>query len=370
VPTALLPAFLSKTLGLGTARAAAALGVIEGVADGAGGAARLAGGPLADDPARRRATAVGGYTTTAVFSSLVAVTTAAWQVGTLRSLAWAARGLRGPSRNALLADIAPSWAYGRAYGFERAMDNLGAIGGPLLAIGLVALVGVRGAILISFVPGALAAVAILAAIRLAPRLTERDRRPIAFRVRPVLRGPLAGLMTGITAFELGNVAATLLILRATELIAPGRAYSRTAVLLYAGYNLAATLVAVPAGHLTDRRGAGVALVLGASMFAAAFAGFAFAGASITLLALLFVLAGIGIGTGETAESAAVAAFAPADLRGSAFGLVAAVQAFANLAASAVAGLLWKAVSAEAAFLYLAGWSTLAAIAFAAASRRG
>jgi MFS family permease len=365
-----LPTFLSKTLGLGVAGAAGALGVIEGIADGAGGVARFAGGPLADDPARRRATAVGGYTSTAVFSSLIGVATAAWQVGILRSLAWASRGLRGPSRNALLADIAPPTAYGRAYGFERAMDNLGAIAGPLLAIGLVALVGVREAILISVIPGALAAVAILLAIRLAPKLAQHERRPLKITVRPVLRGRLGRLMFGISAFELGNVAATLLILRTTELIAPGQAYSRTAVLLYAGYNLAATLIAVPAGHLTDRRGATIVLGGGAVMFVAAFTGFAFAGASIPLLALLFVLAGLGIGVGETAESAAVAAFAPAELRGSAFGLVAAVQAFANLAASAVAGVLWRTVSPEAAFLYLAGWSTLAAIAFAVAMRRG
>jgi len=368
VPTALLPSFLADTLGLGAARAAGALGSIEGIADGASGVARFAGGPLADDPARRRATAVGGYATTAVLSSLIGAATAAWQVGILRSLAWAARGIRGPSRNALLADIAPPSAYGRAYGFERSMDNLGAIGGPLLAIGLVAIVGVRTAILISVVPGALAAVAIVVAIRFAPKLTEREHRPLRIQVRPVLRGRLGRLLVGITAFELANVAATLLILRATELIAPGEAYSRTAVLLYAGYNAAATLIAVPAGHLTDRRGATLVLVLGAAMFAAAFVGFAFAGASVALLALLFVLAGVGIGVGETAESAAVAAFAPLDVRGSAFGLVAAVQAFANLAASAVAGLLWKAVSPEAAFLYLAGWSILAVIAFAASIR--
>jgi MFS family permease len=175
-------------------------------------------------------------------------------------------------------------------------------------------------------------------------------------------------MVGVTAFELANVAATLLILRATELIAPGEAYSRTAVLLYAGYNVAATLIAVPAGHLTDRRDAPLVLLLAAAMLAAAFIGFAYAGASVLLLAILFVLAGLGIGVGETAESAAVAAFAPLEIRGSAFGLVAAVQAFANLAASALAGLLWKAVSPEAAFLYLAGWSILAAIAFAASMR--
>jgi MFS family permease len=370
VPTALLPSFLQTTLGLGAARAAAALGVIEGIADGAAGVARFGGGPLADDPGRRRATAVGGYTSTAVFSSLIGVTTAAWQVGILRSLAWASRGVRGPSRNALLADIAPPHAYGRAYGFERAMDNLGAIGGPLLAIGLVALTSVRTAIVISIIPGLLAAVAIVIAVRLAPTLTQRERRPIKIRVRPVLHGRLGRLMFGITAFELGNVAATFLILRTTSLIAPGHAYSRTAILLYAGYNLAATLIAIPAGQLSDRRGSTIVLVIGAGAFTAAFAGFAFAGASVPLLAFLFVVAGVGIGVGETAQSAAVAAFAPVELRGSAFGLVAAVQAFANIAASAIAGVLWKAVSPEAAFLYLGAWSAVAAIAFIFVGVRG
>ena len=83
----------------------------------------------------------------------------------LRAGAWAARGLRVPARNALLADVVPPAVYGRAYGFERAMDNLGAIGGPLLAIALVGLIGVRSAILLSVIPGLLAAVAIVYAIR-------------------------------------------------------------------------------------------------------------------------------------------------------------------------------------------------------------
>ena len=145
VPTALLPSFLTSTLGA----PAAALGLIEGFADGAGGIARLAGGALADDPERRRGTAVGGYVAAAVFSSAIGLAGAAWQVGLFRAAAWSARGVRGPARNALLADLAPPAAYGRAYGFERAMDNLGAIGGPLLALALVALVSVRTAILLS-----------------------------------------------------------------------------------------------------------------------------------------------------------------------------------------------------------------------------
>lgn len=370
VPTALLPSFLASTLGA----PAAALGLIEGIADGAAGVSRFAGGPLADDPQRRRATAVGGYVTTAVFSSAIGLATATWQVGILRSAAWAARGLRGPSRNALLADIAPPSAYGRAFGFERAMDNLGAIGGPLLALGLVALVGVRTAILISFVPGALAALAIVVAVRAAPRLTQRERQPIRIRVKPVLHGPLGRLLAGIGAFELSNAAATLLILRATDLLTPSHGHGAAveiALALYAGYNLAATLSAVPGGHLSDRRGSLVVLVLAAAAFTGAFAGLAFVGTSIAALALLFAAAGVGIGIGETAQSAAVAAFAPPDLRGSAFGLVSAVQAFANLAASAVAGALWTLISPEAAFLYLAAWAAVALVAFAGTGlRRG
>jgi MFS family permease len=101
---------------------------------------------------------VGGYTTTAILSGLIGAATAVWQVGVLRVGAWAARGLRVPARNALLADIVPASVYGRAYGFERAMDNVGAIAGPQLAL---ALVGVRTAIALSIIPGLLAALAIL-----------------------------------------------------------------------------------------------------------------------------------------------------------------------------------------------------------------
>jgi MFS family permease len=131
---------------------------------------------MADDPQRRRAQAVADYTTTAVLSSLIGAATTVWQVGLLRAGAWAARGLRVPARNALLADIVPASVYGRAYGFERAMDNLGAIAGPLLALGLVGLVGTRTAIALSIIPGLLAALAIVYAIRHAPR-GERVLRP-------------------------------------------------------------------------------------------------------------------------------------------------------------------------------------------------
>ena len=103
-------------------------GLIEGIADGAAGVARFAGGPLADDPHRRRTSRGRRLHDDRGPLVAIGVATAAWQVGLMRSVAWTARGLRVPARNALLADLAPASAYGRAYGFERSMDNLGAIG--------------------------------------------------------------------------------------------------------------------------------------------------------------------------------------------------------------------------------------------------
>ncbi|GIU94410.1 MAG: MFS transporter [Gaiellaceae bacterium] len=367
VPTSLLPAFLTSTLGA----PAAALGVIEGIADGLAGAAKLVGGAPADDPERRRRTVVGGYATTAVLSSAIGLATSAWQVGVLRTGAWVARGLRTPSRNALLADLVHPSAYGRAYGFERTMDNLGAIGGPLLALGLVAAVGVRSAILLSIVPGLLAVGAILLAVREAPRGGRRAHEPFRVRVRPVLRGRLGQLFVAVGAFEVGNVAATLLVLRATELLTPGRGEDsavQIAIALYVAYNVAATLASLPGGHWLDRTGPLRVLGAGVAAFALAYAGFAVAGADVVLLGVLFVLAGVGIGLVETSESAAVASLAPVELRGSAFGLLGAAQSFGNLAASALAGALWTLVSPEAAFAYLTLWMLVALAGLALARR--
>jgi MFS family permease len=191
----------------------------------------------------------------------------------------------------------------------------------------------------------------------------------------VLSGRLGRLLGAVTAFEVGNVAATLLILRATELLTPAHGATTattTAIGLYVAYNAAATLASVPAGRLSDRFGAtGPVRVLatGVGMFALAYAAFAVAPASVAVLAAPFLLAGIAIGCIETAEHAAVAALAPASLRGSAFGLLAFVQAGGNFAASAVAGILWTAISPTVAFTYLVGWMLLALTGLAAATRR-
>ena len=358
IPTALLPSLLTSLGG-----PAAALGLIEGIANAAAGLARLAGGPIADDPASRRRVAVGGYISTAVFSSLIGVAAAAWQVGAFRLAAWTARGLRVPARNALLADVVTSESYGRAYGFERAMDNLGAIIGPLLALLMVGLIGVRDAILVSVVPGLLAAAAIWFAVRQVSHSKSRERTRLRIAVGPLLSGKLGRLFLGLSAFELGNVAATLLILRATQMLSPEWGLQRAtqiALALYTAYNLAATLISIPAGHFVDKRGAISVLAAAPLLFCAAFISFALG--SLPMLAVGFVLAGIGIGCAETAQSAAVASLAPKTLRGSAFGLLAAMQSFGNLAASAIAGILWTFLSPVTAFIYLASWMLVGAAA--------
>ncbi len=350
IPTALLPSFLTSVLGA----TAVALGLIEGVADALSGGAKFVGGVLADEPARRESIAVGGYTVTAVLSALIGGASATWQVGVLRAGAWASRGFRGPARNALLADAVDPSAYGRAYGFERSMDNLGAVVGPILAVVLVTLVGIRGAILLSVIPGLLATVAIVYAIRHLERPPARRSTTIRLSVRPLLHGPLRRLFVGIGAFELGNMAATLLILRATQLFASGRGTdgaAQLAIALYVLYNIAGTLSSLPAGRLADRFGMRPILLAGALLFALSYALFAVSGPDPLILAIAFILAGVGIGCAETAENGLVAAEAPAELRGTAFGLLATIQSLGDFGASVIAGLLWTVVGPSAAFGY-------------------
>jgi MFS family permease len=360
VPTALFASLVVSVLGA----SAAVLGLVEGLADGLAGLARLFGGPLADDPDRRRNTALGGYISTAVLASLIGAAGTVWQVAVLQMTAWAARGLRVPARNALLADMVDTSVYGRAYGFERMMDNLGAVAGPLLALGLVALVGVRTAILLSVIPGLGAALAMLYAIRHLPRATRHERTPLRIIVRPLLKDRLGQVLVGVSFFEVANVATTLLILRATQQLTPSlglQTATEVAIGLYTGYNAAATIASLPAGRLSDRFGPLGILVAGVFFFLVAYLGFAVSVPNIVILAASFIMAGLAIGCIETSEHAAVATLAPTDLRGSAFGLLATVQSFGNIVASAIAGVLWSVFSPTVAFVYLALWSLVAVL---------
>lgn len=356
IATAVLPGFLTGVL-----RApAAALGAIEGFSDALIGVAKLVGGPLANDPRRRGQVAGGGYIGTAVATGAIGAATAVWQVGILRALAWWSRGIRSPSRDALLASLAPADAYGRAYGLERAGDNLGAVAGPLAAAGLVAWLGLRPAIWCAFVPGLFAAVAITVAAREA-RGREAPRR--ARRGLSGLRGSgLLRPMVPVAAFEFGNVATTLLILRATQLLHTGSrslaAATSLAIVIYALHNLAGAVVAYLGGHWIDRAGPRVVFAAGAAVYALAYAGFAVGPHTWWALLVAFVLAGSGIGFAETAQSTLIAQALPDHLRGSGFGALGGVQAAGDLVATVTVGILYTTVSPAAGFAYAAAWMLL------------
>lgn len=186
----------------------------------------------------------------------------------------------------------------------------------------------------------------------------REHQPLHIKVRPVLRSRLGKLLIGVAIFEVGYVAAALLILRATQLLTLTlglNSATQIALLLYAGYNAAATLASVPAGRVGDRSSMTLVLTIGFGLFMLAYLGFAVQFPGVLLLTLSFSLAVIAIGCIETSQHASVASLAPTELRGSAFGFLTAVQSFGNIVASAIAGALWTLFSPTVAFPYLAAW---------------
>lgn len=356
IATSVMPAFLTSVLG----GSAAALGLIEGVSDALTGTMKVIGGPLANDPARRRRLATGGYIVTAAATAAIGFATAVWQVGVLRALAWAARGIRSPARDALLGSLARPHTFGRAFGLERAGDNLGAAVGPLLAAVLVAWLGLRPAMWFAFIPGMLAAVAIIVAAREAKVLSVGGRRPIRLDVRGLRRAGIGRPLLPVLLFECGNLATTLLILRATDLFTTlGFANAASlAILLYAGHNSVAALISLPGGYWLDRVGPRRVFAAGAIAYVLAYGLIALASTNWAFAVGGFLLAGAGIGLAETAESALIARILPDELRGSGFGVVGGIQAVGNIVGTVVAGVLYATVSPAAAFAYAAAWMIL------------
>jgi MFS family permease len=363
--TSLLPTFLTSTLHAGPG----ALGAIEGASDALVGLSKLAGGPLAAHPEGRARIASGGYLGTAFATAAIGLATAVWQVAILRAFAWVSRGIRGPARDTLLVSLVPRQAYGRASGVERAGDNAGAVIGPLLAALLVSSLGIRHTILLSFIPGMLAAVAITYAAREARRAvtTPAARRTLTFNIRELWAAGLPRVLAPAAFFELGNLATTLLILRATDLLhaADGRsltAATSLAILLYAAHNAIAAVAALAGGHLIDRLNPRLVFATGAAVYVGSYAIFAVNQHAWPVLLVGFLLAGIGIGFAETAESTTVALKLPERLRANGFGVLGLVQSFGDLGATLVAGVLWATLSPTVAFLYAAGWMVASLLA--------
>lgn len=356
--TSLLPAFLAS---LGAP--AVALGIIEGISDGLASFAKLPGGWIADGPAWRKPNGIVGYSATA-FTTFGYAFAQSWPfVLLLRGLGWMGRGSRGPSRDALLADAVEPSQVGRAFGFERSMDTLGAVLGPLSAMLLVGTLGIRGAIRWTLVPGLAAALA-FAFLVPSGKSTEGHRAPAIAASFRQLPAQYWRLLSGIFAHGIGAFAPTLLILRATQALSPTHGPARAAaisVALYTFHNFMSAATSYPAGALGDHIGKKNLLALGYTVGVIAYAGFAIASPTLPMFVVLFGLAGIHDAFQQSLEKSAASGLLPPAVRGSGFGILATANGIGDLISSIVVGALWSTVSVGAGFAYAAIFCGLGAL---------
>jgi MFS family permease len=364
--TAVLPAFL-VTLGAGPA----ALGWIEGSADGLSAVAKLWGGVAADRVGRRKPLASVGYLVTAVGIAAIGLCTAAWQVLVCRVVAWIGRGSRSPARDVLMAEGAPPETHGRAFGMERAADAAGALLGPLLAMLLLARgVAPRHLMLVSLGPGLLAFLSIIGLVVEGPHAARRAR----FSLRGELAGTGRGFrsyLLGVLVFGAGDFSRTLLILYATQHIVGSLLSLKgatAAVALYVLHNAVSAGAAFPLGTLADRVGHRRVVLGGYLLAAATTLGFVLAPPTPSWLVVLFVGSGVYVASEEVAEKSYAASLLPRDRRGAGMGLLAATNGIGDMVSSALVGTLWSLVAnpawgfGAAACLQLLGALTIAATA--------
>jgi MFS family permease len=356
--TSILPAFLAS---LGAPPIA--LGVIEGVSDGFSSFAKLAGGWIADRPRWRKPTGILGYLATGLSTAGYALAHSWPTILRLRALGWIGRGARGPSRDTLLADSVLPGQSGRAFGFERTMDTVGAVIGPLCATALLSVLGVRGVLVWSALPGLLAAVAFA---WLAPGADSAAGHHAPSFVSSFGQMPRSywHYLAGVFAHGIGDFAPTLLILRANQILTPPLGPARAAtvsVALYTFHNIINAAASYPAGAWGDRLGKRGLLAVGYLVGFFAYAAFIFAPPTIPVLVALFGLAGIHGGVQQSLEKSAAAELLPAENRGAGFGVLATANGIGDLVSSVVVGALWSAVNPAAGFAYAAVFAFLGSV---------
>lgn len=343
--TSALPAFL-VTLGA----APAALGIIEGVSDGLASLARLVGGWISDAPRRRKPIAVAGYLVTGLTTGAFALATEWVHLLAARSAGWLARGVRGPARDAMLADAVPESARGRAFGFHRAMDTAGAVVGPAVALVLITVIPVREVFAWALIPGVLAAVAFALFVKRQDG-TRIEPQPF-WNSLGALPTRFRSFLAAVFLFGAGDFARTLLILRASLLLRPAMGAGRAtavAMALYVGHNVLYAAASYPVGWTADRVAPRRLLIIGYVLGAATAVLAAVATASMPLLVVLFAVAGLTLAFEDTLEGTITAGQVPQALRGTGFGALAATNGVGDLLSSAIVGILWSAVGAAWAF---------------------
>lgn len=357
--TVVLPGFLS-VLGL----PAAALGLVEGLADAVASTTKMLSGFLADRLGHRKGLVLIGYALTPVGQLFLAAATGLPLILFGRIVSWFGKGLRGPLRDAIVVQAVSPETRGRAFGFHRAMDSVGAVVGPLLGVVLLGwaqtrtfpdLAGpFRFVLYVAAIPGMLAVLSFLLLVQdpgHSPNPTLRLSQALHALPRSFLR-----YLRAVGLFGLGDFSHSLLILAATQLLTPERGVAQAAQLaglLYVVRNVVQVVASYPIGALADRWGHRPVLTAGYGLGAgcAALTAVAFA-ADVhkpLLVAVIFMLAGLYVATQEALESTVTAQLAPREHLTTSYGALGTVNGLTKLVSSTLVGGLWTLVSPVVAF---------------------
>lgn len=352
----LLPLFMVGVLGA----SALTVGLIEGMAEATALIVKVFSGVLSDYLGKRKGLAVLGYSLGALTKPLFAIAPTMGIVLTARLLDRVGKGIRGAPRDALIADISPAKIRGAAFGLRQSLDTVGAFLGPLLAVGLMLLWtnDFRSVFWVAAIPGLLAVAVLLFGVREPER--HQDEKKVNHIRRENIRRLNASYwwVVGVGAvFTLARFSEAFLVLRAEQ----GGIPLALVPLVMVAMNLVYASSAYPFGKLSDRMSHKKLLAWGLAVLIAADLVLASSDGWIAVLAGV-ALWGIHMGMTQGLLATMVADTAPADLRGTAFGLFNLVSGFALLIASVVAGMLWDQLGASFTFYAGAGFCVIALMA--------
>jgi MFS family permease len=354
-----LPLFLANVLGAPVA----AIGLIESLAEATASFMKIGSGWLSDRVGRRKPLIAVGYSLSNLAKPVLALSATWPAVLVLRLADRVGKGVRTAPRDALIAESAAEGERGRSFGAHRALDTLGAAIGPFVAWTVLTLSpdAYRTVFLISAIPGTLAIVVVLFAVRDAQSRTRAQDAP-----RPSFRHfsrPLIVFTAISGTFALANSSDALLILRAQDL----GASAALIPLMYVVFNLVGAALSGPFGARSDSVGRRRLLVFGFAGYAFVYLGFALAHSPASPW-LLFALYGIPYAATEGMTRAYVCDLAGPDRRGTVLGAYTFVLGLAALPSSALAGVLWDTVSHAAPFLLSAVLMMLSATALLVSGR--
>ncbi|HYR05608.1 MAG TPA: MFS transporter [Gallionella sp.] len=353
--TPFIPILITAVLGAGPV----ILGLVEGVADAAASFLKLWAGRYSDSKdGRRKQLMVFGYGLSNLARPLLALVSSWGALLLLRSLDRAGKGLRNAPRDALLADSAHSDIHGFAYGFHRAMDNAGALGGTLLAVAALSWLSwsVSEVILWSAVPGALVLLVLVFGVHEAPRSEVQQQKLQAPLAWATLSHNMRRYLWVLVLFTFARVSESFILLRGNEL---GMSVVQL-LLLWAALNFVKSGASLLGGHLADAFGRRRLTLVSWLGYAAGFVVLSLVGQGSELWACT-LLYGLLAGMGEGSERALISLYADKRERGTAFGWYHLAAGLSAIPAGVLFGTIWHYWNAGAAFLFAGALALLCAL---------